>query len=57
MFSGDSPEFVMRKLADYAFMLKDYKYALSIYDTVKKDFQSSPKYLKYYAGVQVYNLQ
>jgi hypothetical protein len=56
VFSGDSPEFLMRKLADYAFMLKDYKFALSTYETVKKDFQSSPKYLKYYAGVQVYIL-
>ena len=54
VFSGDSPEFLMRKLADYSFMLKDYKFALSTYETVKKDFQSSPQYLKYYAGVQVF---
>ena len=53
IFSSDSPEFLMRKLADYAFMLKDYKFAASTYETVKKDFQGSPKYSKYLAGVQV----
>ena len=56
LFSRDSPEFLMRKLADYSFMLKDYKFALSTYETVKKDFQSSPKYSKYHAGVQVISL-
>jgi hypothetical protein len=54
VFSGDSPEFLMRKLADYSFMLKDYKFALSTYDTAKKDFASLPQYVKYYAGVQVF---
>ena len=53
IFSADSPEFLMRKLADYSFMLKDYKFAASTYETIKKDFQGSPKFAKYLAGVQV----
>jgi hypothetical protein len=48
----NTPEAQMRKLADYAFMLRDYKFAYSIYDTVKKDF-SSDKEWKYTAGAQV----
>ncbi|CAJ0823061.1 10537_t:CDS:10 [Entrophospora sp. SA101] len=47
----NSPEAQMRKLADYAFMLRDYKFAYSIYDTVKKDF-SADKEWKYSAGAQ-----
>ena len=41
----------MRRLADYSFMLRDYKFALIIYDLVKKDFQGDKAY-RYYAGVQ-----
>ncbi|KAF9190349.1 Trafficking protein particle complex 8 [Haplosporangium sp. Z 11] len=46
-----SPEAQMRKLADWAFMLRDYKFALSVYDTVKKDF-AADKAWKYYGGTQ-----
>ncbi|KAF9360780.1 Trafficking protein particle complex 8 [Mortierella sp. AD094] len=46
-----SPEAQMRKLADWAFMLRDYKFALSIYETVKKDF-AADKAWKYYGGAQ-----
>ena len=42
----------MRKLADHAFMLRDYRFAMSTYETVKKDFQGVEKYNKYLAGVQ-----
>ena len=51
--SHDSPDFLMRKLADYAFMLRDYRFALSIYETLKKDFQNSESHIKYLAGAQV----
>ncbi|CAG8787064.1 2327_t:CDS:2, partial [Racocetra persica] len=47
----NTPEAQMRKLADYAFMLRDYRPAHSVYDTVKKDFLAD-KAWKYYAGAQ-----
>ena len=53
-YAHNTPEAQMRKLADYAFMLQDYKFAHSVYDTVKKDF-SADKAWKYYAGAQVSN--
>ncbi|EMR08763.1 hypothetical protein PNEG_02933 [Pneumocystis murina B123] len=46
-----SPEARLRKLADYAFMLRDWKFAQSIYELLKKDFLND-KAWKYYAGVQ-----
>jgi trafficking protein particle complex subunit 8 len=44
----------MRKLADYAFMLRDWKLANSTYDIVRKDF-ANDKAWKYAAGAQVHN--
>lgn len=41
----------MRKLADYAFMLRDYRFAHSIYDAVKRDYYNDKAY-KYLAGTQ-----
>ncbi|KAG0199180.1 Trafficking protein particle complex 8 [Mortierella sp. GBA30] len=46
-----SAEAQMRKLADWAFMLRDYKFASSVYETVKKDF-AADKAWKYYGGAQ-----
>ncbi|KAG0255917.1 Trafficking protein particle complex 8 [Actinomortierella ambigua] len=51
VYHHSSPEAHMRKLADWAFMLRDYKFAASTYDSVKKDF-SSDKAWKYYGGTQ-----
>ncbi|KAJ3326413.1 Trafficking protein particle complex 8, partial [Gonapodya sp. JEL0774] len=34
-----SPESQLRRLADYAFMLRDYRFASSLYDTVRKDYR------------------
>ncbi|KAG0226837.1 Trafficking protein particle complex 8 [Actinomortierella wolfii] len=51
IYHHSSPEAHMRKLADWAFMLRDYKFAASTYDSVKKDF-SSDKAWKYYGGTQ-----
>lgn len=52
VYPAGSPEALMRKLADFAFLLQDYTFAVAIYDSVKKDFQSDRAY-KYYAAVQV----
>ncbi|KAG0344580.1 Trafficking protein particle complex 8, partial [Podila humilis] len=46
-----APEAQMRKLADWAFMLRDYKFASSVYETAKKDY-ASDKAWKYYGGAQ-----
>ncbi|KAJ1727778.1 hypothetical protein LPJ61_004399, partial [Coemansia biformis] len=50
-FRYDSPEALMRKLADYSFMLKDYQFAQSVYQVARRDFQSE-KAWKCYAGAQ-----
>lgn len=47
-----APEAQMRKLADYAFMIRDYKFAHTIYDTVRRDYATDKAY-KYHAGTQV----
>jgi hypothetical protein len=52
MFPYNSAEMIMRRLADFAFMIQDYKYALSIYENVKKDF-ATVKFSKFFAGIQV----
>ena len=49
-FRADAPEAIMRKLADYAFMLRDFKLAQSTYDLLRADFSDS-KAWKYHAGV------
>lgn len=48
-FRADTPEAIMRKLADHAFMLRDFKLAQSIYDLIRTDFHDS-KAWKYHAG-------
>ncbi|KAJ2715307.1 hypothetical protein H4R19_001272 [Coemansia spiralis] len=50
-FRYDSPEALMRKLADYSFMLKDFGFAQSVYQVARRDFQSE-KAWKCYAGAQ-----
>ncbi|KAI0244438.1 hypothetical protein L0F63_002264, partial [Massospora cicadina] len=46
-----TPEAQLRKLADYAFMLRDYDFARSTYEDVKKDFQADGAW-RFYAGAQ-----
>ena len=46
-----SPEHQMRRLADYSFMLRDWRLAHSIYDILRKDF-ANDKAWKYHAGAQ-----
>ncbi|KAE9978111.1 hypothetical protein EG327_007519 [Venturia inaequalis] len=48
-YRPDTPEAIMRKLADYAFMLRDFKLAQSTYDLLRGDFDND-KAWKYYAG-------
>lgn len=47
----DSPEGMLRKLADYSFMLKDFRFAQSVYQVAKRDSQSEKVWLCY-AGAQ-----
>ena len=48
-YRPDTPEFLMRKLADYSFMLRDWKLALSTYDVLRTDFNND-KAWRHYAG-------
>jgi hypothetical protein len=48
-YRPDAPEAVMRKLADYAFMLRDWKLAQSTYDLLRSDF-SNDKAWRYHAA-------
>jgi tetratricopeptide (TPR) repeat protein len=48
-YRPDAPEAVMRKLADYSFMLRDWKLALSTYDILRTDFNND-KAWRHYAG-------
>lgn len=48
-FRADAPEAVMRKLADYAFMLRDWKLAHSTYELLRTDYADS-KAWKYHAA-------
>ncbi|KAI8984692.1 ER-golgi trafficking TRAPP I complex 85 kDa subunit-domain-containing protein [Mycotypha africana] len=49
VYPHNTPEAQLRKLADYAFMLRDYKFAYTIYDTVRRDFATEKAYA-YHAG-------
>jgi hypothetical protein len=48
-YRPDAPEALMRKLADYSFMLRDFKLAQSTYDLLRSDFEHD-KAWKHYAG-------
>jgi trafficking protein particle complex subunit 8 len=48
-YRPDTPEAVMRKLADYAFMLRDWKLAQSTYELLRSDFNND-KAWKYHAA-------
>ena len=40
-YRPDAPEAIMRKLADYAFMLRDWKLAQSTYELLRTDFNNN----------------
>lgn len=48
-YSSDSPEAILRKMADFAFMLRDWKLATATYDMIRADF-GNDKAWKYHAG-------
>ncbi|KXJ89144.1 putativeTRAPP complex protein TRS85 [Microdochium bolleyi] len=48
-YRHDTPEAIMRKLADYCFMLRDWKLAYSTYDIIRGDFHSD-KAWRYHAA-------
>lgn len=48
-YRPEAPEAIMRKLADYAFMLRDWKLAQSTYELLRTDFNSD-KAWKYHAA-------
>lgn len=48
-YQPDSPEAVLRKMADFAFMLRDWKLSASTYEIVRSDF-GNDKAWKYHAG-------
>ncbi|KAK7956988.1 uncharacterized protein PG986_006210 [Apiospora aurea] len=48
-YRQDAPEAIMRKLADYCFMLRDWKLAHSTYDILRSDFHGD-KAWKYHAA-------
>jgi hypothetical protein len=48
-YHPDTPEAKMRKLADYAFMLRDWKLAQSVYDLLRVDFNND-KAWRYHAA-------
>jgi len=48
-YRPDAPEAIMRKLADYSMMLRDYRLAQSTFEILCSDFKSD-KAWKYYAG-------
>lgn len=41
----ESPEAMLRQLADYAFMLRDFKLAFSTYETLRTDFSNDKAWL------------
>lgn len=50
-YHKSSPEQSIRKLADWALILKDFKYSYSIYDFIKKDFNNDKAWV-YVASTQ-----
>ncbi|KAI1765385.1 hypothetical protein GGR53DRAFT_490222 [Hypoxylon sp. FL1150] len=48
-YRQETPEAIMRKLADYAFMLRDWKLANSTYDLLRSDFNND-KAWRYHAA-------
>ncbi|KAK3319244.1 ER-golgi trafficking TRAPP I complex 85 kDa subunit-domain-containing protein [Apodospora peruviana] len=48
-YKPDTPEAIMRRLADFAFMLRDWKLAMSTYELLRTDFQND-KAWRYHAA-------
>lgn len=48
-YKPDTPEAILRKMADYAFMMRDWKLSASTYDLIRSDY-ANDKAWKYHAG-------
>jgi trafficking protein particle complex subunit 8 len=48
-YGHDSPEAILRKMADFSFMLRDWKLASSTYEMIRSDY-GNDKAWKYHAG-------
>lgn len=48
-YRPDTPEAILRKMADFAFMLRDWKLSASTYEMIRSDF-GNDKAWKYHAG-------
>ncbi|CAN8102515.1 unnamed protein product [Discula destructiva] len=48
-YTADAPEAIMRKLADYSFMLRDWKLAMSTYELLRTDY-GNDKAWRYHAA-------
>ncbi|KAL8963161.1 MAG: hypothetical protein Q9193_000530 [Seirophora villosa] len=44
-YSPETPEAIMRQLADYAFMLRDFRLAFSTFETLRTDFSTDRAWL------------
>jgi trafficking protein particle complex subunit 8 len=51
IYPYSSPEAILRRLADFSFMLGDFKFSQIVYETIKKDFQSEKAH-RYFASAQ-----
>lgn len=49
-YGADTPEAILRKMADFSFMLRDWKLSASTYEMIQPDFKND-KAWKYHAGV------
>lgn len=52
-YSPDAPEAIMRQLADYAFMLKDFKFAFSTYESIRSDFNNDRAWLYHASATEL----
>lgn len=52
-YPPESPEIIMRQLADYAFMLRDFKLAFSTYDSIRTDFSTDKAWLYHASATEL----
>ncbi|KAL8755786.1 MAG: hypothetical protein Q9184_004695 [Pyrenodesmia sp. 2 TL-2023] len=52
-YPPDSPEVIMRQLADYAFMLRDFKLAFNTYDSIRTDFGTDKAWLYHASATEL----
>jgi hypothetical protein len=55
-YAANSVEALSRRLADFAFMLRDYRYAAGVYDTLRRDFAQDRAWRYASAATEMYGL-